>query len=311
MRKKFLILMGIVVYLFTANVSAQTLVTSPLMGEKKGERIFERLGVFATTNFGFSSYTMTFENAFAHEELAGGEVTGYESDATYVERKQRMYTLGAIFGVSLELVKNLHVTGGIGGYYIDLEDKDTSYSEYTFDLIPSPGFAAFFGLSWQPQLSDHVSFVLGVQGSYLSTYGLSGYTFDEQTASLDGNTSSEVDNNTTDVDLHLFYIQPHLGFEWRPVNSWLANSFGVYYSAVLSVAQMTVERKTYRSDQIDGAITENGALSSRKVDLWVKPIQPLGAYYGWYFIIPHAGTLGMELQLGNRWNVALSYQYEF
>jgi hypothetical protein len=313
MKKKLSFILAALVLLPALNAGAQTLVNSPLMGEARDAKIFERLGIFASLNFGFTPYTMTFENKIIEEALAGGQSSGYSSEATYVERKQRMYTLGAIFGVSMELVKKLEVTAGIGAYYINLEDTDTAYADYTFDLIPSPGFASFVGISWEPALSDHISFVLGLQVSYLSAFGLSGFEYDEHITYSNRDQSLIVTQDTTDMKMHLFYIQPHLGFEWRPVSSFVANSFGLYYSATLSAASMRVVTRQFTSDYTDltGFVTDNGDRSSRTVDLWVKPIQPLGAYYGWYFIIPHSGTLGLEFQLGNRWNVAFSYQYEF
>ena len=118
--------------------------------------------------------------------------------------------------------------------------------------------------------------------------------------------------DATDTEMHLFNIQPYVGFQWRPVRAFLCNSFGLYYAFVASAATMTKEPTVYSyAEDEDGNEAEAGDREKSKVNLWLEPNQPLGAYYGWYFNIPHFGTLGAEVQIGNRWNGSINYQYRF
>ena len=119
--------------------------------------------------------------------------------------------------------------------------------------------------------------------------------------------------STVDMSIHLLHIQPHIGVEWRAVDSYLPNTLGLFGNVALSFGSMTQE-VLLQTDRIPAAgspITSSLSRESTQLDMALKPLQIFGAYYGWHVSIPHFGTVGAEIQIGSRWNAELSYQYTY
>jgi hypothetical protein len=294
------------------------------MGLVDGKKRPDGLVVFATGHYGVTPYTATYKgSAFRTVTQAAGEevaVSTQERDYTLKQRKQELTTMGPLFGVHLRMSDRIRITAGVGASEISLDEESTgamaggdglpdSASQVrafaTYDI--NAGLSAVLGLDWEPIRYERISVSVGLHVSYLSASGLDGFEFTERNVRSGGDdvrTTEVEQNNTTDVNLQLITLQPHLGFEWRPLQSFVSNSFGLFAAVIFSSATFTRQISTINARDDKNILEED-------VEFTVMPEQILGAYYGWHFAIPHFGSLGFELQFGANNAAALNYQYQF
>jgi len=293
------------------------------------------LTVFVSADAGLTPYTATYTGDLVFEDLAGAVILGVNEGFTFKEREQRMLRIGGNVGVRFPITSSLLLTAGFGGSYLELQEENliqsptgssfqNQHTEFR-TLEPNPGFAATLAVDWEALRRSHFSLITGLKLLYVSSYGLrgtslegesSGFTQDLITSQqLPGNELFYADLATVDMSLHILSIQPHAGVEWRAVDSYLVNSFGVFANAVVSsgtlVKEVTLQTDLVPSTGNPADITSSLHRESTELGLSLSPLQFMGAYYGWYLSIPHFGTLGAEVQAGGRWNAEISYQYTY
>ena len=319
------LLSGLCLLIFSPGaVLAQPVSLGSAMGHTgEGGPLEKGFTLFLAMDVGYTPLKATYKAG--QDDLASknmfGVNTSLEETFTYKERSQRLLQLGPQFGVRVPLPLNITLSGAIGVTYMKLMERadvpvpgseynDNHHDYYTYD--PNPGFSAMLGINWEALRFERLSIVTGLQLQYLSTYGLDGHTVEGKRDETVGGIPTKIEYDevtTTDIALRMINIIPHLGLEWRPFSSFVVNSFGMFMSFMVPAgSSMTKEFK--RHHKVAGAMTVEESLES-KIGLSLSPIQMLGAYYAWYFAIPHFGTLGIELQFGSRWNAMLSYQYSF
>lgn len=308
-------------FLLSGAALAQPLAPTPLMGEKPTDSpAGNGLTFFSSFDASWTPYTATYDGKRMAEALQQGtaDITRSRLTFDYTEKSQRLLSLGGTAGVRWTLLERLHFAVGIGASYLMLEEKtyepnsqaaaenyDGDHEEF-YTIKPNPGFSAMLGVTWEPVRTSHISLLLGLQFQYLSAYGLRGHSL-EGTLTVPDSTTTFAEINVTDMEMHLFTLEPYVGVLWRAVGSFAVNSFGVFNANTFSLGTMT---KEIRTSSRSGDVAAHNK-TTFDIDLSMKPTQIFGAYYGWYFNTPHVGTFGVEIQLGARWNAGLSYQYTF
>jgi len=292
-------------------------------GQTPPDKELGGLTVFVSADGGLTPYIATYEGSGFNEGLVGAEVLGTDLSFELEEREQQLLYIGGTVGARYSM-DTMHFTAGFGVSYLELQQQNNVQSPpgvgYNNEhqefqtLTPNPGFSAILGFDWEAYHNSHVSLILGLQALYTSAFGLRGTSLDGTDTSRGGPTNGDrleyTRTDTTDLSMHLITFQPHVGAEWRPVGSLAVNSFGLFSALTLSAGSMTKRLRTASESfgTVSGGTMQDSELT---LDLSMSPIQIMGGYYGWYFAVPHFGTIGLEAQFGARWNAELSYQYSF
>ncbi|MEC9072719.1 MAG: hypothetical protein VX938_10085, partial [Myxococcota bacterium] len=240
------------------------------------------LTIFVTADGGITPYTATYTGNLLFQD-SSSILTLEETDSfTFTERHQRLLRLGGSVGLRFPLMDGLLMSVGFGGSHLELQEEnliDMSGTDSRFDnqhadfrtLEPNPGFAATLGVDWEALRRSHFSLNTGLKLMYVSSYGLRGTELDEGL-----NTQQVINEQTglpeqgtdknelfysnfgyTDMVLHILSIQPHLGVEWRAVDSYLVNSFGVFANVVVSSGTLVKEQTLQLQPFLNGALVEN------------------------------------------------------
>lgn len=297
------------------------------------------LTVFVAADGGITPYVATYKGDLLFENLEGSNQITLTEGFSFQEREQRLLRLGGNVGVRFPLMDGLLLSVGLGATHLELQQK-TLFGEDTVGRVPdgssyanqhdqfrtlkpNPGFAATLGVDWEALRRSHLSMITGLKLLYVSSYGLRGASLEgevlETNADLPGGQRQLFYSSlgTTDMVLHMLSIQPHLGVEWRAVDSYLVNTFGVFANAVVSSGKLVNEvmLQTSLTPNPDPPpappVLDKKEYDKTEMDLSLSPLQFMGAYYGWYLSIPHFGTIGAEIQVGGRWNAEISYQYTY
>lgn len=287
--------------------------------EKKSESSYT---MFTYLQAGYTPLNVTYTGTNTNEDWINNAIAPSSETYTYDERSQRITALSPNFGIRFDMPSRVSFSVSFGASYLKLEERqdaplaNTDYRNYHSDFYtykPNAGFSTSLGLDWEMVRFKRISGMLGLQFQYLSTYGLKGHSVTGNINNTAGGINSYDESNTTDLSLHLFNIQPHIGIEWRPFQSFVVNSFGVFGTMMLSAASMEKTTRFVHTDTAPGGAQTTRAYTTSKqeIDVSVQPVQFLGAFYAWHFAIPHFGSLGFELQFGSQWNAILAYQYMY
>ena len=285
--------------------------------------------VFLSFGGGYTPYIATFG---ASNKTASGTQEGNVStvvnglDAyTYKELSQKLINVGPQFGVRFPVGHSLLGWISVGASYLQLDNTAPKaadggvfnhFQQITDikSLSPNPGFSANLGLDWDGIRFKTMTVVLGANVSVFTSNGLSGYSVNG-TVNVPNSGQTYAEAKTTNLNLVIVTIEPHAGLEWRPFGSLLINNFGVFGTATLSGGSVTEQQNVTNSlsTTVNNTTTTTGFTDTKDltVSLSMTPASYLGAYYGWYFALPHFGTLGIEGQFGARLSASFTYQYAF
>jgi len=304
-----LAVVGVITVSLPVGVSAQSLSLGHAMGHLEDQKQESTFTMFTYMLAGYSPMKMVYSGNVntGRWDNINNQLQTDTSDFTYNERKQKMLMLGPQFGVRFSLPAGFSFGASLGVSYLKLkEDMDTPVPNswygndhqdfYNYD--PNPGFSASLSVAWEAVRFRRISAVLGLQLQYLSTLGLSGHSVTGNENYADGSGRYYSEASTSDLSMHLFIM----------------NSFGMSFTFMFSAG--TLNRHTNFShitiDNAGNQVVDPGySLEETNIDVSVHPIQYLGAYYAWYFAIPHFGTLGAEIQFGSLLVGMVSYQYMF
>ena len=273
------------------------------------DEIPNELSVYVSGDYSSTPYNAVFDGNI---KTTGNGATDSLLTYSLQDRQQTVNTMGVSFGARFPLGPKLTLLAGLGVSQVTLSDSKGSGSlklgkavegynaEFRAKQVDmNPGFSASVGILWEMVRYSRFSFLMGLNTTYFSSYSSKGGAV-TVTATQGANSTTNSETDTTDLSLHLFNIQPHVGVQWRPIRTFIVNSFGMFGQLVASAATLTEQ-----------SAATNAPTTDVTVKLSLKPQQYLGAFYGWYFAVPRLGVVGVEAQYGTRLSIGVNYQYMF
>jgi hypothetical protein len=314
-----------------AALNAQSVSLGQAMGHLDDTKTESSITMFTYVLGGYTPLTVSYTGDQTREQWNNGTQTvdGANGNSEFKEHRQRLLVLGMQAGMRFDLPSRVSLSVSMGASYLQLRESTTPgdlvnpNSPYLeggafphndfYNYKPNPGFSASLGFNWEMVRFKRLSALLGLEFLYMSTYGLRGHSLSGTKSDFAGAQTLYEDVNTADLSLHLFTLQPHLGVEWRPFQSFITNNFGMFFTMMFSAGSETRDVNETRTTVAPNGTTTINAYTKNhmQIDVSMSPIQYIGAYYAWHVAIPHVGTLGAELQFGSVWNAILSYQYMF